>query len=100
MKIKQYSKGQHSYTKWGKTKKIEQKHKKPLIEYSDSVQEFYSNLVVIEVKEKGFTLSFYKRFFPSNKKNIQKKVFLHYKTLKNFKNDLEQALKKESDNVE
>jgi len=100
MKIKQYSKGQHSYTKWGKTKKIESKHQKPLIEYADSVQEFYSNLVDIAIKDKGIDLVFYKRFFPSNNKKFQTKIFLHYETLKNLKQDLEQALKKEADNVE
>ena len=92
MKIKKYSKGKHTYTQWGKTKKIEQKINKPLIEYNNHINEFYSNDFDISFNANKFTLSFFKIFFPSRQKKIQGQFILHYNTAKQLAKDIEKDI--------
>ena len=94
MKIKSYKKGEHTYTRYGKS--LEVRHEtaaKTEYHFEDDCRETYANDVSIRPGQGRLVLSFLNRLPPAGDAREKTRVFLDIQTAKKLSADLERMLK-------
>jgi hypothetical protein len=100
VKIKTYTKGEHTYTRRGKS--LEVRHETPAkTEYlfEDDLRESYSNAFSMRPGDGRFVISFYNMIPPAEKPRESIRTFLDIHTARKLRDDLERMIQESENNI-